>query len=141
MADVKEPDQEKQAEHIDEVAAEAVADFEQIAAEMGPEETTTAPGEAPPPPQVSTAEVLTGIYQPLAMILCPAWGLQPQELQMLAEAHAAALDQWFPNGIDLGPTANAVIVTAMIIAPRVGKPRKVQKARQQAGGGEHESGE
>lgn len=57
-------------------------------------------------------------------IVAPNWEVSEAETQQLAGAYAGVLDKYFPGGMEsFGVEVGAALVTAAIIAPRIGKPR------------------
>lgn len=130
--DTEAEDKKPEGPPLDDVAKEAVNEFEQMDREIPDDDS---PGQqsdtGPKMPQISTADMLAGLYTPMAATLAPEWKLTAQEIQMLAQAHGAALDHYFPDGIDLGPLPVAVITTAMVIAPRIGQPMRKPKPKKQ----------
>ncbi len=60
-------------------------------------------------------------------IFCPAWNIQPEETKQLSAAYAAIIEKYFPGGVSrFGVEINAVLITAVIFAPRAKMPRKVK---------------
>lgn len=77
---------------------------------------------------IKTGEVLTQILTPVADIVCPAWKLQPAELQQLGDAYGALIDKYFPDGLTRwGAELNAALVTVMILGPRLKMARRADE--------------
>ncbi len=89
------------------------------------------PGGAPVPeaaPAVPTDKLLVMVLDPAFQILAPNWKIRQGEVEQLATAYAAVIDKYFPDSLNAyGPEISAVLVTAMILAPRAGTPPKVEK--------------
>lgn len=63
-------------------------------------------------------------------ILAPAWEVTESECTALGEAWGSCFELWFPDS-QLSPKyaalGTAVLTTAMVVAPRMGKPKKEVK--------------
>ena len=102
------------------------------AAELAHLETLAAaeplpPGQALAPTAATEPKPETvALLRPLIALLCtklaPAWNITEDEQTMLAGAYALVVDKYFPD-MDFGVEVNALLLTAMIWAPRLGKPR------------------
>jgi hypothetical protein len=69
-----------------------------------------------------TDQVLLMAIGPLFDVICPNWNVSPEEKQALAGAYAPVVDKYF-GGVSMGVELQAVAITAMILAPRIGTPR------------------
>lgn len=112
-------------------AAEA-ADFdlqrlEAEAAEASAEEQAAIPDAGGDTlPDMPTADLLRPIIDLGCGVVVPAWGIQEQEKKALADAYAALVDKYMPDG-GLGPYAvelNALLLTAAIVVPRLHLPKR-----------------
>lgn len=85
-----------------------------------------AESEELPEPTLETSALLMGAFSPIFDILAPNWGVEKEEKQALCEAYGAVIDKYFPDGIGgrFATELTALTVTGMIIAPRIGTPRK-----------------
>jgi hypothetical protein len=90
-----------------------------------------------------TAQVLEMAIAPLFGVLAPNWAIAPEEVSALAGAYAPVIDKYF-GGVAMGVELQAVVVTAMIFAPRIGvarvavsekEPKKVAEKEIEEGGG------
>ena len=104
---------------------------EEAAAILGEVETddptaTAAEGEQQGAPQVPTKELVTPLVSLVCMAVVPAWEISQDEQSALADSYAAVIDKYFPGGISMGPEMGAALVTAAIIAPRLGRPMKAE---------------
>lgn len=106
---------------LDQIEAEAAGD------EIPPGETM--PEQAGP----ETAELIAPIVQLATSALAPNWHIQKAESDALAEAYADVLDKYFPDvGSHFGVELNALLITAAIFTPRIGKPRFVEEKKRAA---------
>jgi hypothetical protein len=104
--------------------------------EPGPEDVLGPEKEKEP--EIPTSQVLVMVIGPLFDILAPAWEVSDEEKQSLAGAYAPVVDKYFP-GMDAGPEIVAIAITAMVIAPRMGKPRKIVEKEKEGGEGGSQS--
>jgi len=112
-----------------------IARLEQKAAQFAPVNPGQPPGHQALPVDGSAqlikeySEILTALYSPTALILAPGWGLQPEEINALAEGHAPVFAKYFPSVGSFGPEIGAALVTIAIFSPRVALklPRKLPK--------------
>lgn len=89
-----------------------------------------APVGPPAAPSIPTEKLCEMLLAPCFMIFAPNWKVSEQEVQTLAGAYGAVLDKYFPDGLgDWAPEISAVLVTAMVITPRMGKPAKVEEKK------------
>ena len=111
-----------------------IARLEQKAAQFAPVNPGQSPGGHQTQPVDGSAqlikeysEILTALYSPTALILAPGWGLQPEEINALAEGHAPVFAKYFPSVGSFGPEIGAALVTIAIFSPRVALklPRKL----------------
>jgi len=77
--------------------------------------------------QPSKVEILAAMYKLAADLLAPAWEIQQSECLVLAGAHVPLFDKYF-GSFDLGVELTAVMATAMVFGPRIGKPHKPDPA-------------
>jgi len=105
---------------------DAAAAFDALAAEVdGAAGTGTAAAPAGPDavPDLPTRDAVALFLGPLFQLLAPAWAIQPAEVDALADAYAPVIDKYFPGG--MGVEGGALLVTAAVLAPRLGTPRKL----------------
>ena len=76
------------------------------------------PAQEAAAPQVSSAEIMRPLLRATFDILAPNWKVDDQESSALAEAYAAVLDKYFPDGFPWGVEVNALLLTVAIIGPR-----------------------
>lgn len=93
-------------------------------------------GQQPPPPEekkeepsVPTADLLLPIITLCCDKIVPAWGVTQDEKKMLSDVYAAVIDKWFPDGI-MGVEMTAIVVTAMIVLPRMDMQKKKQEDKE-----------
>lgn len=111
------------------------ADLERLAAEAATDATPPAvaamrenQAQAAALEQQETAAALALLLEPAFGLLAPGWNVQAGECQALAGAWSPVLVKYFPGGIgQMGPELTALLVTAAVIGPRLGKPRTVDK--------------
>ena len=77
----------------------------------------------PEPPEVPTDKMLLMAISPMFDIFAPSWEVSNTEKEQLCAAYAQVIDKYFPD-FDMGCELNAIIITGMIFATRIGKPRK-----------------
>lgn len=99
------------------VFEEAAAEFEAQQGEPEPEQKA---------PEISTREMLAPVIHSAFQILAPNWEVKEKESGQLATVWGAVLDKYFPDGVmnNFGLEIAAVTTTAMIVLPRMRKPRK-----------------
>lgn len=114
-----EIDAQQHAEHSG-LAPDLGAEFDALAAEAGGAPSV---GAASGADDIPTAQVLEMVIGPAAQILAPNWALTETEVKQLSEAYALVIDKYFP-GMAMGPELSAALVTMVVLAPRIGKPRK-----------------
>lgn len=116
--------------HADLSALDALAG-EAAAAAVAADQNAPVAGAAEP--VIPTEKLCEMLLAPCFMIFAPNWKVSEQEVQTLAGAYGAVLDKYFPDGLgDWAPEISAVLVTAMIVAPRMNKPRKVEEKKPDA---------
>lgn len=124
-----------------EVAAAAL-DRVYIEPEYQPEPDSLKPGgqelipanQGPAPePEIPTSEVLKGLYTPAFSMFLPDYELQSEEIELLAESHAAVIDKYWP-GMSLGVELNAALVTVAIFGPRIAAAKAKARNQEQQGG-------
>ena len=94
-----------------------------LAAEVAPEGAGPGAGpEAAPVPDLPTADALRFFLAPLFALLAPAWEVTAGEVDALADAYAPVVDKYWPGGV--GVEGGALLVTAAVLAPRLGRPRR-----------------
>jgi len=75
--------------------------------------------------EVPTSELIAPIVAMCAGVLVPNWNLQNEEIQGLSESYGLVIDKYFPSAAtSLGVELNALLMTAAIVLPRMGTPRK-----------------
>jgi hypothetical protein len=103
--------------------AEAAAEGPAIEGEYIPK----AEAASAPDVDMPTKDVLAMLYSAGFELFAPAWGVPEAKINLLAEAHGEALDAWMPadwlSG-KWGALVVAVIVTAGVMKPHIGKPRR-----------------
>jgi len=76
-------------------------------------------------PEVPTSELIAPIVAMCAGVLVPNWNLKNEEIQGLSESYGLVIDKYFPAAASsLGVELNALLMTAAIVLPRLGTPRK-----------------
>jgi len=61
--------------------------------------------------------------------ICPAWKVQADEIEKLSECYACLVDKYFPDwATRFGLEINAILLTAIVVLPRLKTPRKEKKA-------------
>jgi len=94
--------------------------------------------ETPPPTAAEQAEIaeqaaetkqaLVMVIGPAFSLLAPAWNVQDQEVEALADAYAALLDKYWPGGLQgFGVEINALLITLAVFGPRLKMPRKIEE--------------
>ncbi len=74
-------------------------------------------------------ELLTQLLGPAFAVMAPGWGVLNQEIEALAAAYSPLLVKYFPEGPErFGPEISALLVTSMIIIPRLKMPRQLEPA-------------
>lgn len=91
--------------------------------EIGEEKATAAPA-AQQVPSIPTAALIAPLVALFCNVVAPAWGINDTEQKTLADAYAAVVDKYFPDGVPMGPEVGALMVTAAVFMPRIGKPMK-----------------
>lgn len=117
------------------------AELSAIAQQAGEIEAGNLPGQPEAPgiqtsqqaEQDSAAELAPAIAAALNVgfaVLAPAWAVTPEECQALGDGYAAVIEKYWPGaGCQMGPEITAVLLTAMVVGPRLGKPRKPEPAK------------
>lgn len=85
------------------------------------------PEGAATPAALSTSAALAPLVSAGFKILAPAWQVTAEESDALADAWAAVLDKYFPDGalLRFGVEVNALLLTLAIFGPRWTLPRKL----------------
>lgn len=120
------------------VEPEHFIEFEQVAAAAAEMEGDQLPltgqstsGEGYQPTQaaeMSGAELLAPLVSLAFGLLAPNWNVAAEEQQAIAESYGALVDKYYPEGAGtFGVELNALILTAAIVGPRLGTPRKLEK--------------
>jgi len=86
----------------------------------------------PEPKPIDTKKELAVLLSPVFGIIAPAWEVTDDEIDLLAESYADAINKYFPDGLSLGVEVGAIMSTVMIFGPRWGKPRKISAPKKQA---------
>jgi hypothetical protein len=133
--DLKKPDNEEAAQQVEleQLAAAAGADEEPITGEWqpGPEQQRASQ------PGPKTADVIAPLliisFSLIAARKGAHWALSEPEATEAAAAYAEVLDKYAPD-VAIGPEFTAIMVTAMLVAPRLGedKRQEVKRRREQA---------
>lgn len=103
-----------------EAAARDVQD-EGPAPDAGPQAQTEAEAAA----DAMILDLLSTLAHTAFRVLAPAWEVEKVETDLLAQAWGPVLDEYLPGWGD-SPIGLALVATAGIIAPRLGKPRHKQ---------------
>jgi hypothetical protein len=82
-----------------------------------------------------------GLFQtllnPAFQILAPNWGVKPEEIAALSEAYADVAATYYPDGVgELGPWPGAILCTAMVLGPKMRKPRHADEQEEGTDNGE-----
>lgn len=77
-----------------------------------------------PAPAIPTQELIAPIVAMVCAVVVPAWEITQAEQEQLSGAYAAVVDKYFPEGLPMGPELGALLVTAAVVMPRLGKPTK-----------------
>lgn len=79
-------------------------------------------------------ELLQPILGMSFAIIAPAWAINDTEVKQLSEAYAPLIHKYWPDGPQkFGPEIGAGLVTVAIFSSRIGRPRKVGAAANDAG--------
>lgn len=117
---------EKTQDILPEQAAD-LAGLELLADDMGePGIPGAEPESVPEPPAIPTKDLVIPLVSLVCGSLAPAWEITEGEQGQLAEAYAAVVDKYFPDGLHMGPEIGALMITAAIVLPRLGKPMQVE---------------
>ena len=82
------------------------------------------PGQEEQEQAIETGQLLVMVIKPTTQLLCPNWNISDDEINGLAQAYGQVIDKYFPDyGQYLGPEIAALVLTAMVVAPRVNTPR------------------
>lgn len=101
----------------------------------------TGAGPAANDDELPTADVLKLVIGPGFALLAPNWNISPSEVEQLATVYGALVDKYFPGGVGkLGPEISAALITVAILAPRLGKPRKIEPGKPQASEAANDAG-
>ncbi len=109
------------------------AELDELVSEAAPEQSEIIHAEkiAEQQCQVNSSKAefkgtLLMMIGPVVELICPNWNIQQAELDALCDAYAdAAAHQW-PEGFgEMGPWAGAVLMTAVVVGPRLKTPRKL----------------
>lgn len=65
-------------------------------------------------------------------ILAPNWKVTPQEVKLLADAYAPLAEKYLPDSSNFGVEVSAVLVTAMVLGPRLRTPRTLVAANDES---------
>jgi|GEM_PF-6167491 len=80
--------------------------------------------DAAPVPLEDLSPIMGSIVTSTVEILCPAWGITPEEISQLAAAYGAVANKYLPAFVGrYGLEINAALVTLVIIGPHIGQPR------------------
>lgn len=92
--------------------------------------------QAAPPaeqqPRIPTAALIAPLVALFCNVVAPAWAINDAEQKTLADAYAAVVDKYFPDGVPMGPEVGALMVTAAVIMPRIGRPMKEPEPEKRA---------
>lgn len=117
-------------EQDQEITAEQAADLQALQAEaervqgQAPEIVRNAPDV---PDSIPTVEIVGPVVAMACAAFVPAWEVSGPEQEQLSGVYAAVLDKYFPRGMTMGPELTALLVTAAIVMPRLGRPRKIEE--------------
>lgn len=76
------------------------------------------------------APLMAGAIGGVCSIFAPNWNIESEEVEQLSIVWVDVLEDFFPDGIDLGPydkLIKAGVITATIVVPRLGTPRKPEE--------------
>ncbi|PLA73514.1 hypothetical protein CYQ88_10855 [Hydrogenovibrio sp. SC-1] len=91
-------------------------------------------------PEIPTKELIQPIVNFATAVMAPNWEIQAEENEMLADAYSSLLDKYFPNAMgNFGVELNALLITAAVLTPRLGKPRFVEAANDEKAVNENET--
>lgn len=111
----------------------------QLGEEAAQAEVAAAPPA--PEPEVTTAQLLEMVIGPTAAILAPNWGITDQEVAQVSKLYGALLDKYVPDmQTSYGLEISAVLVTATVLMPRIGKPRKLEEKPKKGEGATADAG-
>ena len=125
----------------DEVTAEIAELQQEVAAEQAANAAEGPPPASPggpdvaasyqePEPDLEWQEILHPLLWGGFAVLAPAWQVTAEECQQMADAYAPLCQKYMPDGPGKwGPEIGAAFVTVHVLAPRLGKPRKIEDAR------------
>jgi len=126
------------------VQAEISALEREAAADAASQPTPAAPGvegantsyqeHGPSEQALEWQEILQPLLWGGFAILAPAWNITAEETQQMAEAYEPLCAKYMPDGPGKwGPEIAAAFVTVHVLAPRLGKPRKLPSPDQEKG--------
>lgn len=104
-------------------SSELAAELDELEAEASTPELEAAPAASgDQASDVSTADALALLLRPAFDLLAPAWAVSDAECKALADAWGAVLDKYWPD-LQVGVELNAALVTAVVLGPRLRRPR------------------
>lgn len=110
-----------------ELPDEQAADLEALAQQAGQGMAEQTVQQIAETGNMPTVEIVRPVVALACATLAPAWNITEAEQEQLSGVYAAVLDKYFPGGVAMGPELAAVLVTAGIVLPRLGQPRKIDE--------------
>lgn len=105
-------------------------EFAQINAELEPEAQAQGYEQAEAA-NISGAELIAPVVSLALGVLAPNWNVGPEEQAALSDSYGALIDKYFPEGAGaFGVELSALMITAAILTPRLGTPRKVEEKQE-----------
>jgi hypothetical protein len=134
--DLKKPEAEEAAQQaeLEQLASAAAGDEQPVSGEWQPGPEQAGRQSAPGP---KTADVIAPLllisFGLIAARKGAHWALSEPEATEAAAAYAEVLDKYAPD-VAIGPEFTAIMVTAMLVAPRLGedKRQEVKRRKEQA---------
>lgn len=98
--------------------------LEQIAEQENQEQADQEQAEQVP--TIPTGELLFPAISLITAVAAPNWEISEDENKALSDSYAEVLDKYYPNvGESFSVELNALLITAAIFMPRIGKPRQL----------------
>jgi hypothetical protein len=107
------------------MASEQAAELSAL--EAGAGVGSPAAGVLDVPESIPTIELVRPVLAMACAAFVPAWEITGPEQEQLSGVYSAVLDKYFPGGMAMGPEVVALLVTASVVMPRLGKPRKTEE--------------
>lgn len=108
--------------------------LEQIAEQESQEQASQEQEQREQVPQIPTSELLYPAISLITAVAAPNWGIAEEENKAIADSYAEVLDKYYPNvGESFSVELNALLITAAIFMPRIGKPRQLPPPKEEKG--------